>query len=510
MFKTGSTQPSSSLSFSTNTSQAKEKMGQPLFEQLLNLYQTMNVSGQFRHYDMSEVLPDTESLRTALQRIPTRYRATFLSTVGGEHLNALLTPPGAFSGLLRALDDDATAFLRDLKYVTAISDYIDSEDTLIHLIRVFPLERGDKRLLSRLLTPERLNKFIASQDALLRVLAALDNSPRVWRLITGEHRMQLIPGEDGLSDFLSRYKGDADALIRMIPSLEPHQIGNVRSVLERVQRKTSRQSVIQILADRPDQLAEFDDEELYVILNELSTDQFNTFLGRCFESLTQRPELMQRLAETRLDNIQALDVFMRHYIAMIPPGLWKAQWQVIVNQLLSDPARKVNLFLGLGEASTKDVLDLYEMMTNTLRNTIASHQYAENWVDGLLWLQGGWRILGKIVEDDERQHPDDRSIHTGLAIVLVLPFALAISIIGLIPALIAGIVHLASVKPLQAEIDQQTAGFPGQEPAQILAGYDDVRDYHTTLKQRFFGRSSSGQDETTPLLDVDDLSPGLR
>lgn len=479
---------------SQSTPSDKPVITRDQFNQLLNLYSTDDVSARFRNRDLSNVLPNVAALHDALHRIPPARRAAFLNAIGATYLGTLFEPDNAFFFLLHKM---GAQLLRDLPTGMSFIQHIKTQNELLDFIQRFPGREADLPLLATRLPAQRLDALIPTQMHLLQLLQASDRPdilPKLSRLVTTQHAANLILGESGLAGFLNQYAGHADALIHLfnlMPQLNTQRIGHFKTVLERVQNPSYRQTIIRLLANCPEQLADFDDKALLAILNETSDNDLNAFLAQSHQALAQRPYVLRILAETRLKSIQTADVFIKYYLNVVPEALWTQQWEVVVNQLLNHPDQRTDLFLTLGEMTTKDILDHYQTMTGSLQNTVASQQYAQKWVDGLLFLQEVWSGL-------------DQTQETLCANLCVLPFILTISIIGLVPAMIGGLVYLACVRPLQSEIDQKLTAFPGKTLNQVLGGYDSLRDYHLTLalgKAGFFSQKpESNATCHTPLL----------
>lgn len=504
MPKTSKTHPASSSS--ATTTQAGQKMDRALFEKLLKLYTVQDVSIRFNNHDLSDVLPDVEALYRALERIPANRKKAFLQTVGANRLRALFATEGALSTLLENMGDEATEFLRNLGDILPIHDYIHSRspNDLVRLIKQLPAENNDGRLLTKLFPANSFNALVPSQDDLISIITALDNErdlSKLSRLLTTNHREKLVFGEHGLSGFLNRVQGNADRFLQLfrvpLTQCPAQNIGDFQIVLKRIHDNASRVLIIQKLAEPPDHLADFDDNALIAVLNELDVDNLKYVLTHCVKAFAERPTVLQKLAESRMNNIQIADVFIKEYLGTVTPDVWRLQWKVIVEKLISQPGNRDALFLNLGEASAKDVLDLYETMTNALRAMVQTRQTAKLWVDNLLVFQGGWGVLAKLHNEEENYRRDVTPLQsTGVATFLCqlmwLPFVIASSVLGIIPAIIAGIIHVAKVKPLQTEIDRQLAEFPGRSSADLLNGYDSVKTYHADLKTlRFFSGASS-------------------
>lgn len=80
--------------------------------------------------------------------------------------------------------------------------------------------------------------------------------------------------------------------------------------------------------------------------------------------------------------------------------------------------------------------------------------------------------------------------------MVLLPVVVVISILGLIPALVAGAIHLAKVKPSEAELETHLKEYPDISADSLIRGYERQKGFHESLKSQSEKNSGLFQQKT--------------
>lgn len=485
--KTPTTQP---LTYEEHKPITRPLMTHEEFEKLLKISVSNDISLNLVGKDLSQVIPDAEALDNALAKIPKKQWTKTLQAIGKKYLSTLFD---------------------------SSKNWLTSESAA----RVFVFIINQQLLI--------LNQCIKTQDDVVNFLTLITHQKNGWDLLTRqlsyETRRQFFAGKGTLSNFLEQFKGDAnlfvalftdhDALRENRPGNLTGNLGNMNECLKRITDPALRLSFIKSLEYHPDYLDDFkDDEELALVLGELlNPKDFANVLLKCSDRLAARPNVVPMLIKNRMNDMEIATVLISKYLKVVPANLWIENWKVIANHLTKN-ASSSDIFLNFDENTSKEVLDSYENLIKILKPIVTKHQAYQNWVNTLLLPQGGWKFLGEVCDNIEKGAERDRSVlglessAASFGVLFILPIVAIISLLGVIPALVAGAIHLAKVKPAKAEIEMHLKGFPGIEATDLIKGYERQKSFHETLKREdkkhglFHGTVAKKPDD--PLIDSPD------
>lgn len=284
---------------------------------------------------------------------------------------------------------------------------------------------------------------------------------------------------------MEEFKGDADLFIRLFTdfkALDNNQpgnltsnLGNMNECLKRIKNPDLRIIFIKSLQIHPNYLDDFNDEELALVLGELTNPgDLANVLSRCSYELSERSNVLSLLIQNRINDMEVTNVLVSTYLKDIPADEWVENWKVIAHYLAKNE-NTTNIFMRFNESETKQILDNYEHLINILEPIVLKQNFFQGTVDFLLWPQAGWKYLVELPKADD--------LTAGCGKPFLLPIVAFISLLGIIPALIAGIIHLVTNKPIKTEIETHLKDFPGLKVEEVINGYMRQRELHERLKQ---------------------------
>lgn len=449
-------------------------MTQEEFNKLLKIAISNDISEHLKKKDLSQVLPDADTLARAFANLSSQQQLNIWQSIGAPYLKTL--------------------FASDKKGMVNLN----VADLFIKLL-------GQKIL--------RVDDCIKTKKDLITFLTLLPATDKIWnymsRSIPETTRRRFFTGKGTLSAFLEEYQGDANQFVNLFtdykalgankPGNLAGNIGNMNDCLKRITNPDLRVNFIKSLQYHPNHLSDFNDEELTLVLGELikPTDLVNV-LTRCSTQLSERPQVLSLLLNGRTDDMNIASVLVTKYLSTIPADEWVKNWRVIASHLANNENAADILMAFKDEKTVKEILDSYEHLINILNPIITQKELYQRWVNQLLLPQGVWKLYADLDESkkDYRRKKIDSELASGFLALVLLPVVVVISILGLIPALVAGAIHLAKVKPSEAELETHLKEYPDISADSLIRGYERQKGFHESLKSQSEKNSGLFQQKT--------------
>ncbi|MDP1604652.1 MAG: hypothetical protein Q8M03_15470 [Legionella sp.] len=263
---------------------------------------------------------------------------------------------------------------------------------------------------------------------------------------------------------------------------------DVNEDLKQIKNPANRTALIKSFVNQPDSLKNFNDEQLALILSELTSPKnLMTVLIKCSEQLKERPQAISLLMQNRINDMTITNVLVSEYLDKIPAAEWVKNWKVIVSHLASKQ-NVSDIFTTFDKEASEEILNSYENLINMLNPMITKKESYQSWVNTLLLPQGVWKIFRDMDDDIDARIDDSvlgiQSTGAGMLRLVALPVFALISLLGIIPALVAGAIYLAKVKPTQSEIETHLKDYPGITAENLIKGYERYKIIHESLQNK--------------------------
>lgn len=220
-------------------------------------------------------------------------------------------------------------------------------------------------------------------------------------------------------------------------------------------------------------LEQFDDLSVVDLLKNMPDKLLTALLSEAKINLGERPEVIKAIAECSGTKPGIASTIAIHYFKALDKQFW-LEHPLLLVPLLESKTQAEALNQLLDESDAAIINQLGEIIQN-ISPDVSLYKSRKSTIDALLFPYLIWTLMPGDSGTEEQ-----RCTAALIALPLMI-LGIVISLLAVVLAIPAAIIHHALAKPIRTRIDQQLAFEPTLEPIALVKNYQHIR-------QRFFSR----------------------